>query len=215
MNRERLLNLAKPILFNTEMVKAILKGRKTVTRRVLKTNKYIPEDSEFGYTAFTPKGHIAAREHFENGKYGEIFIKRPFSRGDILYVRETWAKDTYRYFYKANYADNEKFYQDGTEIQMKWKPSIHMPKAAARIFLRVKDVRVEQLQNIDGHGILAEGVDNGSSNPTMGERWENMQQIAFQELWDSTIKPKGRDRYGWNANPWVWVIEFERIDVQS
>lgn len=94
---------------------------------------------------------------------------------------------------------------------MPWHPSIHMPREAARIFLRVTDVRVERLQKIDGHGVLAEGVDNGHSNPAMGKRWENMQLMAFPALWDSTIKPAARDLYGWDANPWVWVIEFEQI----
>ena len=87
-----------------------------------------------------------------------------------------------------------------------------MPKEAARIFLKVTDVRVERLQDIDGQGIAREGVDNGKSNPSMGVRWENMQRLAFEELWNSTIKKKDFDIYGWDANPWVWVIEFERIE---
>ena len=87
-----------------------------------------------------------------------------------------------------------------------------MPKEAARIFLRVKDVRAERLQTIDGYGILAEGVDNGASNPAMGKRWENMQRDAFEKLWNSTVKPADLTESGWSANPWVWVITFERSE---
>lgn len=87
-----------------------------------------------------------------------------------------------------------------------------MPKAAARIRLKVKNVRVERLQEIDGAVILSEGIDNGKSNPSMGKRWENMQRETFKTLWNSTIKKSDLDRYGWDANPWVWVIEFERCE---
>lgn len=85
-----------------------------------------------------------------------------------------------------------------------------MPKQAARIWLRVTDVRVERLQDITQEGILAEGVINQQSNPSMGKRWVNMQRMEFEEVWDSTIKKPELARYGWDANPWVWVIEFER-----
>lgn len=96
-----------------------------------------------------------------------------------------------------------------------WKPSIHMPKKAARIFLHVTNVRIEKLQSVDGQGILTEGVDNGKSNPKMGARWENMQRLAFSRLWNSTVKPADRALYGWGADPWVWVIEFERIEKEA
>ena len=72
---------------------------------------------------------------------------------------------------------------------------------------------VERLKEVDGNGILSEGIDNGISNPAMGKRWENMQRMKFENLWDSTIPPKDRDKYGWAANPWVFVIEFERVKV--
>ena len=164
----------KPILFNTEMVRAIIEGRKTVTRRVIKLWHRMP----------------------------------PYRVGDTLYIRETWREYNGKYFFKAN----EPREYDDYKTNPKWKPSIHMPKEAARIFLKVTDVRVERLQDIDGQGIAREGVDNGKSNPSMGVRWENMQRLAFEELWNSTIKKKDFDIYGWDANPWVWVIEFERIE---
>ena len=117
-----------------------------------------------------------------------------------------------------------------------------MPREAARIFLRVTNVRVERLQDVDGRGVLAEGVDNGHSNPQMGQRWENMQRMIFSKVWNNCYaKPrpvKGADStidhyesYPWEdiqetrtyrgkpwyviGNPWVWVIEFERIGKEE
>ena len=178
----------KPILFNTEMVRAILEGRKTVTRRAMKPQ---PEKS-----ADSPYECIGGRFAFRIGEYAcTDQYKPPYRTGDILYVRESWRGQS------AHRIDAD--------------ASIHMPREAARIFLRVTDMSVERLQDIDGHGIFAEGVDNGHSNPTMGKRWENMQLMAFQRLWDSTIKPADHALYGWAANPWVWVIEFEQISREE
>ena len=139
----------KPILFNTEMVRAILDGRKDATRRIVKG--FIPDDAVWGYTAFTPKGYISCRGTFADG-YGEKFFKLPCEPGNILYVRETWHKGLEWYIYRANYSDTEKFYRGGKEIEMKWRPSIHMPKEAARIWLKVTNVRVERLQDITPKG---------------------------------------------------------------
>lgn len=137
----------KPILFNTEMVRAILYGRKTVTRRVLKTEKHIPDDAVFGYTAFTPKGYISCRGTFvdENGnkRYGENYIKMPYQIGDTLYVRETWfyeehmhdvtsgepdlpsGRYSFRYVYKADSPDYPVDVGVGADG---WKPSIHLQR---------------------------------------------------------------------------------------
>lgn len=138
-------------------------------------------------------------------------IKPPYKIGDILYVQETWRYSKFHgneqgYMYRASCNEN----WDGF-----WKPSLHMPKEAARIWLKVTNVRVERLQDIDGQGIAREGVDNGKSNPSMGVRWENMQRMAFEELWNSTIKKQDLDKYGWDAKPYVWVIEFERIENEN
>ena len=92
----------------------------------------------------------------------------------------------------------EKFYKELDEQGIEY----------TRIFLRVTGVRVERLQEITGRSVLAEGVDNGKSNPTMGDRWENMQRMAFEVLWDSVYSSRG---YGWEQNPWVEVTEFERV----
>lgn len=157
----------KPILFNTEMVRANLDGRKSCTRRLVKG--FVPDDAIWGYTAFTPKGYISCRGTFADG-YGEKFFKLPYQTGDILYVRETWSKGLERYIYRADYSDTEKFYRNGKEIEMKWKPSIHMPKEAARIWLNVTDVRVERLQEITEAGAEAEGAN-----------FKNGKNVGFEE----------------------------------
>ena len=192
--------MERPILFNTSMVRAIQEGRKTVTRRAIRPQ---PDGRPIRMT--------------ENSCYPGCYaiegtprvIRPPCQSGDILYVRETWNGDWCdHYIYKA---DGGSAKAAGYTAEPKWRPSIHMPKEAARLFLRVTGVRVERLKDIDGHGILKEGIDNGKSNPAMGTRWENMQSMAFAELWNSTLKSADLPLYGWAANPWVWVIEFERI----
>lgn len=194
MNREELLKTAKPILFNTDMVRAILESRKVVTRRLLKPQlKTIYYDGK----VYDDDGLYVIAEN-QNG--GVEQIELPYRPNDILYVRETWAKGyDGEYIYRADdkLADLPKF-KDSTKII--YRPSIHMPKEAARIFLRVMDVRVERLQNIDDDGVVAEGLKIGA---------------PFDELWNSTIKPADRAIYGWDANPWVWVIEFEKVEVSD
>lgn len=200
----------RPILFNGEMVRAILDERKTCTRRSVKGN--IPNDAIWGYTGFTPKGYISCRGVYADG-YGEGFYKLPYLPGDVLYVRETWDWDPDNevakpYYYKADGDLRPEGYKG-----MGWSPSIHMPKEAARIWLKVTDVRVERLQDITDDGAKAEGA-NWKNGKNVG--WEEkMRRTAierFAEIWDSTIKKSDRDRYGWVANPWVWVIEFERCE---
>lgn len=188
-----------PILFNTKMVRAILDGRKDATRRIVKG--FIPDDAVWGYTAFTPKGYISCRGTFADG-YGEKFFKLSCEPGDILYVRETWKKAPNGYYYYEDWQRN-----DIADVT-KWKPSIHMPKEAARIWLKVTDVRVERLQDITIDGIRNEGLSSASVHAGDIE-------IALKEwelLWDSTIKKSDLDRHGWDANPWVWIIGFERCE---
>ena len=195
--------MTKGILFNTEMVKAILEGRKTVTRRIIKRDLLLCCD-------FDTDGTICGC-HDKDGDWYEIEDFAPYQIDDILYVRETWSKALFRYIYRTD--DLSMITDNDEEIaEVRWHPSIHMPKEAARIWLKVTNVRVERLQDIDGQGIAREGVDNGKSNPSMGVRWDNMQRMAFEELWNSTIKKQDLDKYGWDANPYVWVIEFERIE---
>lgn len=188
----------KPILFNTEMVRANLDGRKSCTRRLVKG--FVPDDAIWGYTAFTPKGYISCRGTFADG-YGEKFFKLLYQTGDILYVRETWKKAPNGYYYYESWQRN-----DIADIT-KWKPSIHMPKEAARIWLKVMNVRVERLQEITEAGATKEGcvydVEYALGNTARGH---------FKKLWDSTIKKAALDTYGWDANPYVFVIEFERCE---
>lgn len=179
---------AKPILFNTEMVRAILEGRKTVTRRLLKQPFEVHPN---GYIT-KPKGNERLCPY-----------EPPYQKGDYLYVRETYGT------YSKTYGTTPNLYYkaDGDAPEnIKWKPSIHMPKEAARIFLRVTDVRVERLQEILNDL-------PGPQNQTVREGFRY--DCDFIAVWDRTVKPKDRDKYGWHANPWVWVIEFERTEAES
>ena len=225
----------KPILFNTEMVRAILDGRKSCTRRIVKG--FIPNNAVWGYTAFTPKGCISCRGTFADG-YGEKFFKPPYQPGDILYIRETWER-----FECWNCDGDERgncpkepkksvldktcgcyMYRATDEISgdAKWHPSIHMPKEAARIWLKVTDVRVERLQDITYNGALREGSEGircdhvalgvHGCTDCMNTGWIEPPQVEFMQIWNSTIKKSDLNRDGWDANPWAWVIEFERCE---
>ena len=206
----------KPILFNTKMVRAILDGRKDATRRIVKG--FIPDDAVWGYTAFTPKGYISCRGTFADG-YGEKFFKLPCESGDILYVRETWMDYAGLTMYKA---DCDIYRLDSLNFAgFVWHPSIHMPKGAARIWLKVTDVRVERLHDITPKGAESEGVGNlfyddiGYGEKNYGTEVDPEYGIAkeqFAWLWESTIKKSDLDRYGWDANPYVWGSEFERCE---
>jgi hypothetical protein len=215
----------KPILFNTEMVRAILDGRKSCTRRIVKG--FIPNNAVWGYTAFTPKGRISCRGTFADG-YGEKFFKPPYQPGDILYIRETWEcfecwncdgdqrgncpkepkksvldKTCGCYMYRAT---------DEISGDAKWHPSIHMPKEAAQIWLEVTNVRVERLRDITGLSVQKEGIEVEPNECAGKFDFVSELFLLFQRLWDSTIKKSDLDCYGWDANPWVWVIEFERCE---
>lgn len=207
----------KPILFNTEMVRAILDGRKTCTRRICKdANECTVPDMDF-YNADrrTYAVHnFVDKEHTEQLSTAERTC--PICTGDILYVRETWKEAPKGYYY---YEDWQK---DDIADVTKWKPSIHMPKEAARIWLKVIDVRVERLQDITYNGALREGSEGircdhvalgvHGCTDCMNTGWIEPPQVEFMQIWNSTIKKSNLDRYGWDANPWVWVIEFERCE---
>lgn len=215
----------KPILFNTEMVRAILDGLKTCTRRICKdANEYTVPDMEF-YNADkrTYAVHnFADKKHTEKLSIAERTC--PICPGDILYVRETWEHfdccccegDEHGNCYQEPQQNvlNKSYgcymYRATDEIygDARWHPSIHMPKEAARIWLKVTDVRVERLQNIDGKGCVKEGIEEEPLKYVGDEFVKGM----FHDLWDSTIKKSDLDRYGWDANPWVWVIEFKRCE---
>lgn len=221
----------KPILFNTEMVRAILDGRKTCTRRLV---RFLPGENP-QWTGYIRDGLM-----LYNGKNESCIRKAPYQPRDILYVRETWQylyeldgneqiiEGTGKYYYAATDTIPFDTYVDASGVtheRVPWHPSIHMPKEAARIWLKVTDVKVERLQEMKPVDVIREGAypDCWDCLNTYGESGsqccygieEQCSQcdeamMEWEKLWNSTIKKSDIDRYGWNANPWVWVIEFER-----
>lgn len=202
MTKNELLAVAKPIRLNTEEVRAIIDGRKKTIRRCVKPkskNAYgfmVTERVSDG--AFMGVYDYDADENaFDNPQ------KQPAYTGDILYVKETWSEHYTAdsdgelvYCYKADDVDLKSECLPGENNR--WWQSTYMPKEAARIFLRVTNVRVERLQDCGNMQAKDEGLNCCAQ---------------FIRVWDSTVKKSDLDRYGWNANPWVWVIEFERVEV--
>lgn len=207
----------KPILFNTEMVKAILEGRKTVTRRVIKPQPTYSQNSGFSWRGKAYGTDIP--QTFKGAGYN-FRCEAPYQVGDILWVRETW-----RELIRPVGAPKEFDYKAERDARatglFKWKPSIHMPKEAARIFLRVTDVRVERLQDITNVQILAEGTNPKQIDSYIRQMPESTDEwirgayfLAWGQLWDETIKKDQLIYYGHRANPYVWVIEFEPISKE-
>lgn len=228
--------MLKPILFNTEMVRAILDGRKTVTRRILKP-KY--RDDEAGFQVITTmSGEFVRVEKlsewgsaiFPDGT--ERHVHPPYQPGDILYVRETWGKTAdlpgiseEETVYAADFSDRELAHLK--DKHFRWRPSIHMPRELARLYLKATDVRAERLNNLNTEELIREGIkpealkahgcecawkhdgcrDEPCANRDVYEYFTYA--YPFSELWDSTIPKVDLDRYGWDANPWVWRIGFE------
>ena len=200
----------KGILMNTESVKAILAEHKTVTRRVIKPQP--PFDNDSIYLRYVKDGIARFGQGTPGNSCALCDRKLPYQSGDVLYVRETWCKGSLnggaeQYFYRA----------DDNDFHCKWRPSIHMPKEAARIFLRVTGVRVERLQDVTLDDAIAEGCQGKfiGSGECVGAGWEILPEDEFADVWDSTIKKADLARYGWDANPWVFVIEFERISREE
>ncbi len=196
----------KPMLFDTEMVRAILDGRKSCTRRRIPIDIVNNCDVE-------KDGTLLAYENCD-GDFIEPVKLCQYQPGDTLYVQETWCalpvneaghiRGHSVYYYKADGDLRPEGWRG------KWKPSIHMPKEAARIWLKVTDVRAERLQDITGQDVLKEGL-NSHVHPK-ASYFDMNQREMFENLWNSTIKKSDLDRYGWDASPWVWVIEFERCE---
>lgn len=196
----------KPILFNTEMVRAILDGRKSGTRRIVKPKQFVgllPDKCKNGIPEeFLKEKKLMFKPYCDmtDAELISVAYKAPYQIGDILYVRETWKRAPNGHYYY------EDWQRDDIADITKWKPSIHMPKEAARIWLKVTDVRVERLQEMWASDVPKEGI--YFNKPTTADEM----LMAFAKLWNSTIKKSDLDRYGWDANPWVWVIEFERCE---
>lgn len=225
MIREEILSVAKPILFNTDMVMAILEGRKSVTRRVMKPQPLFKTHRKFVFDDDT------CPRKWED--CDDITKTYQYQQGDFLYIRETWrvsAAKRYESLVRIGYRAGGKIttihFPNGCTDSIdrvaydafvekwlvdRWYPSIHMPKEASRIFLRVTDVRVERLQDMTSDDAEKEGcgeylTESKFRVSTLGH---------FMEIWDSTIHKKDLDKHGWSANPWVWVIQFERVEVQN
>ncbi len=221
LKREELNMRVLPILFNTEMVRSILDGRKSCTRRVVKAQPDEKHTFPLGFiTGSTEKKDLGCFGFGTNEYGGSIqFAKPPYQPGDILYVRETvWQKIGYyldidgetkpSWYNEFKYVASDEKPETGWNYSWAKRPSIHMPKEATRIWLKVTDVRVERLQKITIDGIRNEGISS------MAVHAGDM-EIAIEEwknLWNSTIKKSDLDCYGWDANPWVWVIGFERCE---
>ena len=217
----------KPILFNTDMVQAILQNRKTVTRRIAFPNGDLQECMSRDNQA----GWIFRGRLYENwdsamkAKQGPMSLCR-FRPGDVLYVRETWKQATGdpagggyalfdTYVYKADGKAKDDYPLDGLMVEDRWHPSIHMPKEAARLFLRVTGVRLERLQAIKPE----ECVDEGAVKRPYYTRRGDLVVVGrykkeFAQLWDSTVKKSDLDRFGWEANPWIWRITFEKCEKE-
>lgn len=207
----------KPAIFNTNMVRAILDDQKTNTRRLDK-NFPDPDMSQLFNCGTSKDGFLYA--HFSNGKA----VKAPYKVGDIIYVRETFCPiedgTVYRADYPMHWTAIDAVYgdcdTDGEEEWVKWKPSIHMPKEYARLFLRVKDVRIERLNEISEEDAIKEGLlrieeDDGVWYPDY-IKWGRLYKYAkssFQTLWESIY---GKDSFD---NRYVWVTEFERISKEE
>lgn len=220
----------KPILFNTEMVRANLDGRKTCTRRLVSSRQFLgmlPEKCKNAAPDEFLKGKRMMFKPYCDMTDAELIMtayKAPYEPGDILYVREKWCalpvnelghmRGHSVYYYKADGDLRPEGWRG------KWKPSIHMPKEAARIWLKVTDVRVERLQEITEDGAKAEGINEEWAmswwsptyyDPDSGGYPKYRDTFAF-EVWNKTIKKSDIGRYGWYAPPWVWGVEFERCE---
>lgn len=243
----------RQILFSGPMVRAILNGRKTQTRRVINPQPDTLPQSDY------VDGHWWYEDRY--GQTRRLTDRCPYGRpGDLLYVRETWRpfawhegepivvefaaggphqecdttldgrssewemrlweqiSDELRA--KGIPYDENGVYPPGSQQHLRWRPSIHLPKWAARLWLRVTDIRVERLQDITEADALAEGCTGGVCNhegrgyhgctDCYNTGWLEPPEVEFIDLWDGLNAKRG---YGWDTNPWVWVVEFEREDV--
>lgn len=232
----------RPILFSTPMVQAIMEGTKTVTRRTLKIQPEPPRaiynEDEAIPILQENGGDLLLRFNWKTERHGQVYqdgsffdgrFKCPYGNvGDVLWIRETWTKNPFfgeipkmpKYLYKAT--------DTPMEEGLKWKPSIHMPFDACRLYLQITNIKVERLQDITEEQAVAEGLaclskdggitykyglpdaDGLPGNDDSGWHWSEWEVNpieAFKKLWEK-INGAG----SWNANPWVWAISFKRID---
>ncbi|WP_368755168.1 hypothetical protein [Klebsiella oxytoca] len=193
------------MIFNGKMVRAILDGRKTQTRRTVK-----PLPDEDGLAKVINGPWVDTSERNYRCPFGDV--------GDRIWVRETWAEAGASApdlkLYRANYPEHVPSHYENVPPanEIRWTPSIHMPRWASRILLEIIDVRVERLNAISEHDAQAEGVAK-----LRGGFWQHYQpgwtqhqlsaRGSFVTLWKSIYGEES-----WNSNPWVWVIEFKRVE---
>lgn len=200
----------KPILFSAPMIQAINAGLKTKTRRVITPQ---PQMDEYGMWHWKDCRWKDRGLGFPKSGIDDHSIYQP---GDILWVRETWCEYNGYFHYKESEISNDAAWLKDKNI--KWRPSIHMPRTAARLFLRVIDVKVEQLQDITQDDAIAEGFTDGgctvcgNSEPCGCDALNHNYVDSFVGLWNQLNEKRG---YGWFYNPWVWVYEFERTEVPN
>lgn len=244
----------KPILFNTDMVRAITRGKKTETRRKIPQrliNRWKAHEAwQKNWSASTEFAKLPsyAQEVESEKDFYNKWENFPYQIGEMLYVRETWVHGYYAcgeepdgrdawyveydpecssIVYKAQALDDAAWFataDDHPDERIPWRPSIHMRKEDARLFLRVTDIYAERLQDITNKGCIAEGCEgtpcfachgSGTGGPwggcpdCAGTGWQEPPLLDFMSTWESTIKETEKDLYGWEANPWVWVIKFE------
>jgi hypothetical protein len=211
----------RPIIFSKEMVKAILEGRKTQTRRVVKLKPH-------------PTGHSWGAPYYSRTWWKWLFIggwglaakqqgiKCPYGQvGDRLWVRETWATEKRLDWTLPNYLGNagdvalwykSEWWAQTSPLLLergKWRPSIHMPRWASRILLEITEVRVERVQDIAWFDIPKEGIQDDTWSIGQGRFVKKTPERLlsdFKHLWDSINARRG---YSWDTNPWVWVISFK------
>lgn len=203
-----------PILFSAEMVRAILSGKKTQTRRLFR-----PQPADHHWEGLTGHRHavrlmatstgLAARCSHWLGKHEDPAIQwvgSPFgTAGDRLWVRETWAalgaKNRAPFVYRADAPRGER-----VRVDAPWRPSIHMPRHASRLLLEVTEVHVQRLKDISDYDCRAEGC-SGGHDSIPAYPFSATPREHFGHLWRSIY---GTD--SWESNPWVWVVEFSRVE---
>lgn len=202
----------RPILFNGEMVRAVMDGCKTQTRRVIKPQPWNEADRTAGGCGFAwgRKGYDSRAIYWnttEQSLAGSMIGECPYGQpGDRLWVRETWAQHPevpWEWMYRADRGGD---YQGAAQGLFKWSPSIHMPRCVSRTDLEIESVRVERVQSISDFDAFQEGAKSLPSNITGPYCQSHVE--GFRQLWDSINGARG---FGWDVNPFVWVITFRRV----
>jgi hypothetical protein len=197
----------RPILFNGDMVRAILEGRKTQTRRPIKPQPEMIPDVDADYTGRC----VQVGWDYDLPPVSKCPFGQP---GDRLWVRETWLKaDDIKYYYKANATVASEGVREA--YGYKWRPSIHMPREASRITLEIDEIRAERVNDITEDDAMAEGI----AFDEIEKRYKPFSLLStqnartgFKVIWDFIYSAQG---LGSETNPWVWVVKFHRVEVQE